>query len=230
MSNVSSEVDSLTLMYLLDPKLPEGANLSGDFSSDKLVVMYRDRRHEVIRRKQGTGACFDFKPPIAFTEGKPRPKMAQSPGALADRLSALLSDYWYVAVILAALVFWFFKIPSRRLADRHDTAISAEPLLVEGLPELASEIELLLEAAGETELAAQISRLRIVDRCRCGDDFCSTFYVQPKPDGAYGPGHRNVALTPRRGMIILDVVDEKIACVEVLYRDEIRHKLHALLP
>jgi hypothetical protein len=230
MSNVSSEVDSLTLMYLLNPKLPVGANLSGDFSSDKLVVMYRDRRHEVIRRKQGTGACFDFNPPIVFTDGKPKQNRAQSPGPLADRLSALLSDYWYVAAMLTAFFFWFFKIRSRSLADRRETAVSTEPLFVEGLPELASEVESLLVAAGEAELAAQIPRLKIVDRCRCGDDFCSTFYVQPKPDGAYGSGHRNVALTPQRGMVILDVVDDKIACVEVLYRDEIRQELHALLP
>src|SRR5258708_1101788 len=117
MSNVSSEVDSLTLMYLLNPKLPEAPNLSADFSSHKLVVMYGHRRHEVPRKKKGTGACLDSNPPIVFTDGKPKQKRAQSPGALADRLSALLSDYWYVAVILAALVFWFFKIPSRRLAD-----------------------------------------------------------------------------------------------------------------
>jgi len=88
----------------------------------------------------------------------------------------------------------------------------------------------LLITAGETGLATQISGLRIVDRCRCGDDFCSTFYVQPKPDGAYGPSHRSVDLAPQQGTIILDVVDEKIACVEVQYRDEIREKLQALLP
>ncbi len=228
MSNVSNEVDSLTLMALLDPKLPKGANLSVDFSSDRLVVMYRERRSEVIRRKQGTGTCFDFNPPIQFTEENP--KSAISPGALNHRWAVLLSDYWYVVVILTALLLWFFKIPSRRVADSHESADAAEPSLVEGLPELAAEIQQLLITAGETELAAQVSSLKIVDRCRCGDDFCSTFFVEPKPDGAYGAGHRNINLTPQQGMIVLDVVDEKIACVEVQYRDEIRQKLQTLFP
>ena len=41
----------------------------------------------------------------------------------------------------------------------------------------------------------------ILDRRLCGDDFCATFYPQPKPDGAYGPSHRNVELTPVEGML-----------------------------
>jgi hypothetical protein len=104
------------------------------------------------------------------------------------------------------------------------------PRLIDSLPELAQELEHLLKAQGECDLAAQIATLHIVGRCHCGDDFCATFYVQPKPKGAYGPGHRNVSLDPGEGMIILDVVDERIATVEVLYRDEIREKVHTLLP
>ena len=38
----------------------------------------------------------------------------------------------------------------------------------------------------------------------------------PKPDGAYGPGHRNVLLSPPRGSIILDVVRDEIMFVELL--------------
>jgi hypothetical protein len=98
------------------------------------------------------------------------------------------------------------------------------------LPELADEIEALLRATGEADLAAQVHDLDIVDRCRCKDDFCSTFCVQPKPPGAYGPGHRNVVLSPETGMLIFDVVDEKIGCVEVLYRDDVQGKLQAALP
>jgi hypothetical protein len=103
-------------------------------------------------------------------------------------------------------------------------------MLTNALPELANEIEELLRVEGEPGLAAQVAELRIVDRCRCEDDFCATFYVQPKPEGSYGPGHRNVVLIPENGMLVLDVVEEKIACVEVLYRDDLRRKLHALLP
>src|SRR5271157_4380570 len=98
------------------------------------------------------------------------------------------------------------------------------------MPALASELETLLFKAEEPELATQVSGLEIVDRCRCGDDFCASFYTQPKPVGSYGPGHRNVALAPEKGRLILDVVAGRIMFVEVLYRDEIREVLSAAVP
>jgi hypothetical protein len=97
-------------------------------------------------------------------------------------------------------------------------------------PELASELQQLLEERGESKLAEQVPGLVLVERCRCADDFCGTFYVLPKPVGTYGPNHRNVALEPRVGMLILDVLADRIAAVEVLYRDEIRQKLLAEFP
>jgi hypothetical protein len=103
-------------------------------------------------------------------------------------------------------------------------------LLVETLPELAQELEELLIEVNEPALSAQVHMLTIVDRCRCGDDFCATLYTEPRPQSSYGPNHRNVEIGPSDGMIILDVVGAKIACVEVLYRDEIRKALHAALP
>jgi hypothetical protein len=103
-------------------------------------------------------------------------------------------------------------------------------LLAEIFPSLSEELQSLLTTEGEHELAAQVPRLQIVDRCRCGDDFCAMFYVKPKPQGAYGAGHRNVPLTPKKGMLILDVMDGVIMAVEVLYRDEIRQRLIAELP
>lgn len=109
-------------------------------------------------------------------------------------------------------------------------ATEKQLLLTDILPEFATELRRLLLEQGESDLAAQVPGLAILDRCRCGDDFCATFYTQPKPEGRYGPGHRNVALTPEEGMLILDVVAGEIACVEVLYRNEIRRKLQAALP
>ena len=103
-------------------------------------------------------------------------------------------------------------------------------LVVEMFPDLACELQHLLSAQGELILAAQVPELAVIERCRCGDDFCGMFYVLPKPQGAYGPNHRNVELTPKEGMLILDVVAEKIAAVEVLYRDEIRRKLLTEFP
>jgi hypothetical protein len=84
--------------------------------------------------------------------------------------------------------------------------------------------------AGDSELASQVPRLAIFDRCRCGDDFCAAFYTQPKPKDGFGTGHRNLALTPDERMLILDVVAGEIACVEVLDRKDVRRKLDAVLP
>jgi len=98
-------------------------------------------------------------------------------------------------------------------------------LLINLFPEFAAELEQLLLEQGESELARQVSTLPLIDRCHCGDDFCGMFYVLPKPNGAYGAGHRNVSLEPKVGTLILDVVEERIAAVEILYRDTIRRRL-----
>jgi hypothetical protein len=106
----------------------------------------------------------------------------------------------------------------------------AYPQLADAIPEFAQELEELLAAQGELALAAQIHELKIMSHCRCGDDFCATFYTQPKPTGSYGPHHSNIEVRPKQGMIILDLVDGNIMCVEVLFRYEISEKLHAILP
>jgi hypothetical protein len=103
-------------------------------------------------------------------------------------------------------------------------------LLAETLPELARELEQLLAKAGESKLAAHVSQLAIVERCRCDDDFCSSFDTQPKPKGRYGADHGSIDLDAAQGILILDVVGGKIAQVEVLNRDDIRTKLIADLP
>lgn len=103
-------------------------------------------------------------------------------------------------------------------------------LLTEILPTLALELEQLLRNHGELDLAAQVFQLAVVDRCRCGDNFCSSFYTQPKPEGRYGPDHRCIDLDATEGMLILDVVAEKIAHVEVLNRYDLREKILAVFP
>jgi hypothetical protein len=98
------------------------------------------------------------------------------------------------------------------------------------IPEFAAERRQLLEEQRESELVAQVPGLMIFDRCRCGDDFCAAIYTQPKPEGGFGPGHRNVRLMPEDGMLILDVVAGEIACIEILDRNDVRQKLQAALP
>jgi hypothetical protein len=104
------------------------------------------------------------------------------------------------------------------------------PLLSNIFPELAAEIEALLKARGEGDLASQVLGLRIVERCRCGDDFCATIYSIPKPKGAWGPGYRAFDIDAPTGMIILGALNEKIADIEILNRDEIRKKLNDAFP
>src|SRR5882762_5252487 len=103
-------------------------------------------------------------------------------------------------------------------------------LLTEILPLLANELEQLLKKAGKPLLAAQVSQLMVVERCRCGDDFCASFYTQPKPEGKYGPEQDCMDLEPAEAMLLLDDVGGTIVHVEILNRDDIRQKLINALP
>ncbi|WP_234378448.1 MULTISPECIES: hypothetical protein [unclassified Streptomyces] len=108
--------------------------------------------------------------------------------------------------------------------DDHTTA----PLLRDVLPGLGAELVRLLEEEGERDLAICAHDLRLLADCGCGDDFCQSFRTEPHPPGTpYGPGHRNVALLPARGHLILDVVHGRIMFVEVLHRPELRPALTA---
>lgn len=93
------------------------------------------------------------------------------------------------------------------------------------LPELASELRQTLEGSGRPDLASQVNELRLVELCRCDDDFCSSFYTGPRPDGSWGDQHENVFPDVDTGMVILDVVDGVIRYVEVLYRDDVHQRL-----
>ena len=109
-------------------------------------------------------------------------------------------------------------------------ANQSSKLVVDVFPTFAQELQQLLLDANEPDLAAQIHDLGIVDRCSCSDDFCASFYTQPKPKGSYGPGHNSLSLDPSEGMIIVDTMNGKVAQVEVLYRDELRKALRVHFP
>ena len=93
------------------------------------------------------------------------------------------------------------------------------PLISVQWPHLAAELVIALHEEGETDLATKADLLRVLELCDCDDNFCQSFYTAAKPAGAYGPGHRNVGLSPSKpGYLILDVVDDEIMYVEVLHR------------
>lgn len=53
------------------------------------------------------------------------------------------------------------------------------PLLREVYPELCAELVGLLTVEGLSDLGDCAHDLRIVAPCRCGDDFCQSFYTAP---------------------------------------------------
>ena len=106
----------------------------------------------------------------------------------------------------------------------------AETLLREILPEFTDELRALLNKDELIQLVGQVASLRIVDRCRCGEESCASFYTVPKPEGAWGVGHENIVLDAEEGMLVLDTVGGKIVHVEILDRDEIREKLLRQIP
>ena len=110
-----------------------------------------------------------------------------------------------------------------------DTSDAEEPkpLLRERLPHLARELEQCLNAEGEHFLAGSVRTLLIYSACECSDITCGSFYTGPRPDGAFGPDHRNVLLDPTKGMMILDVVDDAIRYVELIDRPDIHEALHS---
>ena len=103
-------------------------------------------------------------------------------------------------------------------------------LLQESLPDLANELTSLLRKKNERGLVEQVPLLRLVDRCRCGDDFCATLYTAPKPKGVYGPNHESLSLDLSSGQLILDLVDRKIVCIEILFREDLRNRVLQLFP
>lgn len=100
--------------------------------------------------------------------------------------------------------------------------------LVDLLPTFAAELEHALRADGEQDLADQVASLLIESPCGCGGDFCSSFHTGARPDAGWGGSHRNPTPTVPTGMVILDVVDDRIRYVEVLHRDDVKVALAEL--
>ena len=96
-------------------------------------------------------------------------------------------------------------------------------------PAFAAELEALLREVGEPELAEQVRDLPVIDRCRCGDGFCSTFYTAPSRHGADCGSRDTIALSPETGIVNVDVIDNKIVCVEALYREDLKALIQSAL-
>ena len=89
-------------------------------------------------------------------------------------------------------------------------------------PAFAAELENLTLSAGRSDLVQQIRSLPVLERCTCGERNCAHFYTAPRPLGSYGAGHTNVMLPSDRGLIVYDVIDDRIVAVEVLDRPDVK--------
>ena len=97
---------------------------------------------------------------------------------------------------------------------------NAPPLLHGLLPGLAAELAGVLLEKGEAALASEIVALRVLD-CDWSADAVA-IYTEPRPEGSLGPTLRTVLLDLRRGIAVIDVVEERIVCVEILGRGDVR--------
>ena len=90
---------------------------------------------------------------------------------------------------------------------------SGPPLLREVAPRLIATLERLLNEAGEPDLASQVAELTVTERDNEDKRSCN-YYMVPKPNGPWGPGHRTLSLMP--GALHVDVLGNKIVCIEIL--------------
>ncbi len=97
-------------------------------------------------------------------------------------------------------------------------------LLREICPEFATELQGLLVRAEQEPVSKTVDTMQVVDRCRCGEAFCGTFYTRPKTDWHID---RTIPLEWENGYVIVDIEDEQILQVEILYRDDVRDRIHA---
>jgi hypothetical protein len=97
-------------------------------------------------------------------------------------------------------------------------------------PDFSSELRDLVREAGRTDLAEQIGTLPVVARCSCGQNNCAHFYTATPPSGAYPPGHKSVPLPARSGLIVLDLLNDRVVAIEVLDRPDVKKILDGFLP
>lgn len=101
-------------------------------------------------------------------------------------------------------------------------------LLKHVLPAVAAELVCGFRQEGRPDLAEQVGWLELVDRCPCSDDFCATFYTQPKESWEGKKVERFILDMP--GLSCLDTVDGVVAWVELLWRPDVQDRLLAIFP
>ena len=121
LDEVPPTADQLTMTVLLEHRLPGDARIISNYSASEFAVIYRDQRHEIVRRAQGAGTCFDFNPPIQLDAAA-----GAAPGnsANAAGLWQVVSDYWAFFLLAACAVLvlgGIWSLVSDRSSTKQDT-------------------------------------------------------------------------------------------------------------
>lgn len=96
--------------------------------------------------------------------------------------------------------------------------------LAEALPQFAEELTQGLADLGYKKLAAAVHAVEIVERCRCDEPGCDTFYAVSKRSAPSGEKCSRV-IAPARGVLCVQYLRQRIIWVEVLGRPEDRERL-----
>lgn len=96
--------------------------------------------------------------------------------------------------------------------------------LVDALPEFAAELSRGLADLGYKKLATSVNSIVIVERCKCDETGCITFYAAPKTS-VTSQRPCNTAIPAVKGLTCVQYIGQQIVWVEVLGRPEDRKKL-----
>lgn len=106
---------------------------------------------------------------------------------------------------------------------------------IDALPDFYKEVEGSVRKENLTELLEQLPGLEITSRCGCGDDFCSTFYVNSArklnivEQNIIGSHYGKSIPLDLEGTIVIDVDNfGRITGFEVLYRSDVEKLLNAI--
>ncbi len=108
--------------------------------------------------------------------------------------------------------------------------IESATTIAELFPAFSRELEEMLDNMGRSDLVEKIPDLPIVARCKCAQNNCAHFYTAPPPAGQYPSGHFNILLPAKKGLIVLDLIDNDVVAIEVLDRADVKIILDAFMP
>jgi hypothetical protein len=96
--------------------------------------------------------------------------------------------------------------------------------LAQALPDFTEELSQGIASLGYKNLAASVYAIEVVERCKCDEPGCVTFFCVPKLS-APRPDTCKRIVAPARGVTCVQYFEQTITWVEVLGRPEDRMKL-----